>query len=193
MVTDAAERRDYESCRSADGERDNTTHGRDGLSSTIPVAIHAGQRRPEGATAVRCTLHWGRDNARRISTVAELEGLLSFLTTIRGRDGAPYGVDLLPAGAAGGGLQLGIGHAHRAFAVWLDAGGATDPGTGAGSYGIDDDLEAWPEPIGFDCGVEVVDFKPAWTRVTPRLTVQAAREYVLTGAMPTCLRFDSNA
>jgi hypothetical protein len=141
---------------------------------------------------VRYTLHWGRDNARRVSTVAELEGLLSFLTTVRGREGAPHGVDLLPAGAAGGGLQLGIGHPHRAFVLWLEAGGGTHPGAG-GSYGIDDDLEAWPEPIGFDCGVEVVDFKPAWTRVTPQQTVAAAREYMLTGAKPTVLRFDPNA
>jgi hypothetical protein len=137
-------------------------------------------------------LHWGRDNARRISTVAELEGLLSFLTTIHGRDGAPHGVDLLPAGAIGGGLQLGVGHPDRAFVVWLDAGGGTGPEAG-GSYGIDDDLEAWPEPIGFDCGVEFVDFKPAWTRVTPRQALAAAREYVLTGAKPTLLRFDANA
>ncbi|MGC9667746.1 Imm1 family immunity protein [Planosporangium sp. 12N6] len=139
---------------------------------------------------MRYTLHWGPDNARRITTVAELEGLLSFLTTVRGRDGAPHGVDLLPAGVDEGGLQLGIGHPQRAFVVWLDAGAA--PGTG-GSYGIDDDLEAWPEPIGFDCGVDVVDFKPAWTRVTPRQAVQAAREYVVTGARPTCLRFDPDA
>jgi hypothetical protein len=132
---------------------------------------------------VRYTLHWGRDNARRISSVADLEGLLSFLATVRGRDGAPHGVDLVPAGAAGGGLQLGIGHPHRAFVVWLDTAG----------FGIDDNVEPWPEPIGFDCGADVTDFKPAWTRVTPRLAVQAAREYVLTGAMPTCLRFDPNA
>jgi hypothetical protein len=131
---------------------------------------------------VRYTLHWGRDNARRISSVADLEGLLSFLATLRGREGAPHGVDLLPAGAAGGGLQLGIGHPQRAFAIWLDDA----------AYGIDDDLEAWPEPIGFDCGREVIDFKPAWTRVTPRLALQAAREYVLTGVRPTCLRFDAN-
>ncbi|GAA1819704.1 hypothetical protein GCM10009835_44970 [Planosporangium flavigriseum] len=141
--------------------------------------------------AVRYTLHWGRDNARRLATVAELDGLLSFLTTVRGRDGAPHGVDLLPAGATGGGLQLGIGHPHRAFVVWLDAS-ETGPAAG-GSYGIDDDLEAWPEPIGFDCGVEVVDFKPAWTRVTPRQAMEAAREYMLTGARPTFLRFDGNA
>ncbi|HEV7965105.1 MAG TPA: Imm1 family immunity protein [Actinoplanes sp.] len=139
---------------------------------------------------MRCTLHWGRDNARRISTVAELEGLLSFLATIRGRDGAPHAVDLLPAGATEGGLQLGIGHPRRAFAVWL---GGDDTVSGRGSYGIDDDLEAWPEPISFDCGVEVVDFKPAWTRVTPEQAMRAAREYMLTGTKPTCLRFDANA
>ncbi len=131
---------------------------------------------------MRYTLHWGRDNARRISSVADLDGLLSFLSTVRGHDGAPHGVDLVPAGAAGGGLQLGVGHPHRAFVVWLDGG----------CYGIDDGLEPWPEPIGFDCGADVVDFKPAWTRVAPRMAVQAAREYVLTGAMPTCLRFDPN-
>jgi Immunity protein Imm1 len=132
---------------------------------------------------VRYTLHWGRDNARRISSVADLEGILSFLATLRGQEGAPHGVDLVAAGVAGGGLQLGIGHEHRSFAVWLGPGGG---------YGIADDLEPWPEPIGFDCGREVVDFKPAWTRMTPRLAVQAAREYVLTGEMPTCVRFDPN-
>jgi hypothetical protein len=175
---------------------------------------------------VRYTLLWGRDNARRISSLDDLEGLLSFLATVRGQDGAPHGVDLLPAGAAGGGLQLGIGHPHRAFAIWLGAessiaspthatwgygpaaiagpdappvavangtsGGYAGSGA-AGGYGIDDALDPWPEPIGFDCGAEVVDFKPAWTRVTPRQALLAAREYVLTGAQPTCLRFDPNA
>src|SRR2546421_6066894 len=123
------------------------------MPALVRSPAHPGQQRPEGATAVRYTLHWGRDNARRISSVADLEGLLSFLATLRGREGAPHGVDLLPAGAAGGGLQLGIGHPQRAFAIWLDDA----------AYGIDDDLEAWPEPIGFDCGREVIDFKPAWT------------------------------
>ncbi len=152
---------------------------------------------------MRYTLHWGRDNARRISSVADLEGLLSFLTTVRGREGAPHGVDLMPAGAAGGGLQIGVGHPHRGFVVWLDAdanpgvvaghgGFGGGFGGGLGGYGIDDDLDPWPEPIGFDCGADVVDFKPAWTRVSPRSVIQAAREYVLTGAMPTCLRFDPN-
>jgi len=155
-------------------------------STQIRARSHAGQQRPEGATAVRYTLHWGRDNARRISSLADLDGLLSFLATMRGREGAPHAVDLVPAGAEAGGLQLGIGHPHRAFVVWLDAA------TGGG-YGIDDNLEAWPEPIGFDCGVEVVDFKPAWTRVTPQQAVAAAREYVVTGARPTCLRFDPDA
>jgi len=141
---------------------------------------------------VRYTLHWGRDNARRISSVADLEGLLSFLTTVRGREGAPHGVDLMPAGAAGGGLQLGVGHPHRSFVVWLDADANHSIVPGHGGYGIDDDLDPWPEPIGFDCGADVIDFKPAWTRVSPRSAIQAAREYVLTGAMPTCLRFDPN-
>jgi hypothetical protein len=131
---------------------------------------------------VRYTLHWGRDNARRITTVADLDGLLSFLATLRGQEGAPHCVDLLPAGATGGGLQIGVGHHKRSFVIWLDDA----------AYGIDEDLEAWPEPIAFDCGREVVDFKPAWTRVTPRVAVQAAREYMLTGTRPTCLRFDAN-
>jgi Immunity protein Imm1 len=152
--------------------------------------------------AVRYILHWGRDNARRITSLTDLDGLLSFLTTVRGHEGAPYGVDLLPAGAATGGLQLGVGHPHRAFAIWLGTGTAdlaaelpaagSDLAAVSGGYGIEDDLEPWPEPIGFDCGVEVVDFKPAWTRVTPGLALRAAREYMLSGTMPTCLRFDPN-
>lgn len=141
---------------------------------------------------MRYILHWGRDNAHRVSSVADLDGMLSFLATVRGREGAPYGVDLLPAGAAEGGLQLGIGHRHRAFALWLDPQRASD-GYPTGGYGIDDSLDAWPEPIAFDCGFEVVDFKPAWTRVTPRQAVRAAHEYMLTGRAPTCLRFDPNA
>jgi len=155
---------------------------------------------------VRYTLHWGRDNARRISSVADLDGLLAFLATVRGREGAPHGVDLMPAGAVGGALQLGVGHPHRAFVVWLDADAAHRDTADSpvpmldshvaiaapGGYGIDDDLDPWPEPIGFDCGADVIDFKPAWTRVTPKAAVLAAREYVLTGTMPTCLRFDPN-
>lgn len=133
---------------------------------------------------MRYMVHWGLDNAARISSAAQLDQLLTFLTSVRGRDGAPYSIDLLPAGAGDGGLQLGIGHPDRGFVLALD---------GDGGFGVQADVEPWPEPIAFDCGHDVVDFKPAWTRVKPSLAVRAAHEFVRTGSRPAWLRFDPNA
>ena len=133
---------------------------------------------------MRFTLHWGPDNAARINSIRELDRLLGLLATVRGRDGAPHAVDLLPAGAVDGGLQLGVGHPARSFVRALD---------GTGGYAVQPELEPWSEPIGFDCGREVVDFKPAWTRVTPATAVEAAREYVRSGGRDTGLKFDPNA
>ena len=133
---------------------------------------------------MRYMVHWGLDNAERISSSAQLERLLTFLRSVRGRDGAPYSIDLIPAGAGNGGLQLGIGHPDRAFVLALDD---------AGGFGLQDEMEPWPEPITFDCGPVVLDFKPAWTRIKPSTAIRAAHEYVGTGARPTCLRFDPDA
>src|SRR2546421_9896279 len=131
------------------------------MPALVRSPAHPGQQRPEGATAVRYTLHWGRDNARRISSVADLEGLLSFLTTVRGREGAPHGVDLMPAGAAGGGLQIGVGHPHRGFVVWLDADANHSIVPGHGGSGTGDALDPWPEPVRLACGAGRTDLQPA--------------------------------
>ena len=133
---------------------------------------------------MRFALHWGLSNAARIHTADDLDTILGVLTTVRGRDGAPYAVDLLPAGALDGGLQIGVGHPHRAFVLALDA---------VGGYAVDPELPPWPEPIVFDCGHDVLDFKPAWTRVNPDTAIAAAREYVRTGVRPVALSFDPNA
>jgi hypothetical protein len=103
---------------------------------------------------------------------------------VRGRAGAPQAVDLLPAGVGEGGLQLGIGHPERAFVLALDD---------AGGFAVQSQVTPWAEPIAFDCGNEVIDFKPAWTRVMPDDVVRAAHDYVRTGARPTWLTFDPNA
>jgi hypothetical protein len=133
---------------------------------------------------VRFTAYWGRDNSARICGQAELRELLMFLRAVPGRGGAPHAVDLLPAGVDEGGLQFGIGHPERAFVLALD---------GAGGYAVQPQLAPWPEPIAFDCGNEIVDFKPAWTRVTPEDAIRAAQEYVRTGLRPDWLVFDPNA
>ena len=133
---------------------------------------------------MRFTLHWGTGNSARIHTVDDLDTLLGVLAMSCGAAGAPYAVDLLPAGAADGGLQLGVGHPHRGFVLALDAGGG---------YAVEPDLEPWPEPIAFDCGYDVLDFKPAWTRVMPDTALDAARDFVRTGDRPAWLAFDPNA
>ena len=133
---------------------------------------------------VRFTLHWALSNSARIHCVDDLDTLLAVLATVPGRQGAAHAVDLLPAGAVDGGLQLGIGHPHRAFVLALDT---------VGGYAVEPDLEPWPEPIAFDCGPQVIDFKPAWTRVRPATALAAAREYVLTGNRPPWLSFNPNA
>jgi hypothetical protein len=132
---------------------------------------------------VRYTAFWGMDNSARIYDQADLRRLFGFLTSVRGRGGAPQAVDLLPAGVEEGGIQLGVGHPERAFVLALDA---------TGGYGVQSKLAPWPEPIEFDCGNEVVDFKPAWTRVTPADAIRAAHDYVRTGALPVWLTFDPN-
>ena len=43
---------------------------------------------PFASAAVRYTVHWGLDHATRIASSADLDRLLAFLTTARGRDGA---------------------------------------------------------------------------------------------------------
>jgi hypothetical protein len=133
---------------------------------------------------VRFSVYWGRENAVRVRDHRELDGLLRFIAAVRGCDGAPHAVDLLPAGVADGGLQLGLGHPERAFALALDR---------AGGFAVRPDVEPWSEPIGFDCGYDVVDFKPAWTRLTPREAMEAAHDYAHTGERPAWLTFDANA
>jgi hypothetical protein len=136
------------------------------------------------STELKYTVYWGRDNAMRVRTHAQLHELLTVLAVVPGLEGAPHAVDLLPAGAEDGGLQIGFGHPDRAFVMALDA---------AGGFAVRSELEAWPEPIAFDCGNEVIDFKPAWTRITPDDAVRAAHEYVETGKRPANLVFDTNA
>jgi hypothetical protein len=129
-------------------------------------------------------LHWGHGNAVRVDSVAVLEGVLTLVGTLRGQGGVPYAVDLLPAGVGDGGLRIGVGHPARAFILALDAPAA---------YGVQPDVDPWPEPIRFDHGCEVVEIKPAQTRVLPCLARRAAREYLLTGDRPACLPFDPHA
>jgi hypothetical protein len=133
---------------------------------------------------VRFTLHWGLSNSARIHTVDDLDTLLAVLATVPGQHAAAHAVDLLPAGALDGGLRYGVGHPHRAFVLALDA---------AGGYAVEPDLEPWPEPIAFDCGHDVYDVKPAWTRITPTTALAAARKYIRTGNRPPGLYFDPNA
>ena len=76
-----------------------------------------------------------------------------------------------------------LGHPERAFVLCLAGGG----------YGVQPELEPTPEPIAFDCGHDVYDFKPAWTRVRPATAIRAAHEYVRTGRLPACLTFDPDA
>src|SRR2546423_4534842 len=120
------------------------------------------------------------DDTARISTVEDLDIALSLVARSRRRARGPYVVDLLPAGTCEGGLQLGIGHPERAFVLDLHP---------SGGYAIEPGVPAWREPIAFDCGREVVEFKPEWTRVTARAAIEAARRYAPTGPRPTKLPF----
>jgi hypothetical protein len=134
----------------------------------------------EEVPAVRFTLYWGLDNAARIYSVDDLDTRLSLLARTHRRRRQPYAIDLLPADAREGGLQLGIGHPHRAFVLTLDP---------PGGYAIQPDVPPWPEPIAFDCGRELIEFKPEWTRVSAPAAIEAARVYVHTGGRPANLRF----
>ena len=133
---------------------------------------------------MRYTAFWGLDNSVRICDQADLRQLFGCLISMRGRGGAPTAVDLLPAGLGEGGLQIGVGHPDRAFLYALDD---------LGGYAVQSRLAPWPEPIAFDCGNEIIDFKPAWTRITPEDAIRAAYEYVRTGTRPIWLTFDPNA
>jgi len=136
-------------------------------------------------SAVRFTLYWGLDHAARVRSVDDLDDLLRTLARAHRRTRTAYAVDLLPADARDGGLQLGIGHPERAFVLTLDPPGV---------YAVQPGILPWHEPIAFDCGREIVEFKPEWTRVTTRAAVEAARHYVRTGTPPTnLLQFDRPA
>ena len=132
---------------------------------------------------MRFTLYWGLDNSARVTTVHDLDVLLTLLSRSRSRSRGrlPYAVDLLPSGAHDGGLQLGIGHRERAFVL------ALDPPDG---YGSEPGVPAWHGPIAFDRGSEVIELKPELTRVTTRAAIEAARWYVHTGTRPVNLEFD---
>jgi hypothetical protein len=83
--------------------------------------------------------------------------------------------------ADGSALQIGVGHPHRAFALWL----APD-----GGIGVDPGAEPWPdgaEDIAFDYGGDAVFVGADRGRVRPGAARAAAREFVTTGRRPTCL------
>jgi len=129
---------------------------------------------------VRFTVYWGLDSAARVGSVEELDTLLGRLARACRRR-TPYAVDLLPADARDGGLQLGVGHPERSFVLSLDR---------PGGYAVEPGVRPWPESIAFDCGYEVVEFKPEWTRVSARGAVDAACRFVRTGLRPGNLHFD---
>ena len=130
---------------------------------------------------MRFTLYWGLDSSARINSVEDLEIQLTLLARTRGRGRTALAVDLLPADARDGGLQLGIGHPERSFVLALDR---------PGGYGVGPDVPPWPHAIPFDCGHELIELKPDWTRVTAQGAIEAARAYVRTGSRPTNLDFD---
>jgi hypothetical protein len=123
------------------------------------------------------------DNTARIRNVGDLDNLLRVLAATGARSRVPYAVDLLPAGVHGGGLQFGVGHPDRSFVRTFEPPGA---------FAVVKDVPAWPEPLQFDCGFDVVDFKPEWTRITPPQALEAVRHYVRTGTPPAGLHFDPN-
>src|SRR5689334_15219307 len=151
---------------------------------TCAITDCGGRHRDHGGrrerSAVRFTVYWGLDNAVRIGSADELDALLRRLARAHRRR-TPYAIDLLPADERDGGLQLGIGHPERAFVLSLDQ---------PGGYAIEPGVAPWPDSIAFDCGYEVVEFKPEWTRVTAQAAMEAARRYASTGIRPANLRFD---
>jgi len=122
---------------------------------------------------------WSPDGERDVADVEGLQAVLDEVTARRERlvvgvyqqrDGHWIGMD------------FGVGHQQRSF-VFFNAR--------EGGYGVETDLPEWDGDIVFDFGGQGTDYHPEETRVRPATAIQAARQFVETGQLPTCVSFDT--
>lgn len=140
------------------------------------------------------TVQWGRGGSRNLTTADELDTLLDEITS----SGRPQAVTIYPPGyhddpdaspwdaPAIEALEIGIGHADRAYVRWL----------ATGAVGSEPGVPPWPEgasDIAFDYGGDPIFCGPERARTTPQAARAAAREYVRTGRRPTGLTWTQDA
>ncbi len=140
---------------------------------------------------MKCDVWFGRQDARPVSSVADLDEVLDEAETLRGDGGAALVVTIIPVVVGAQfdelpGLEIGLGHPDRAFIFF-----GTAEGVGSG-YGVESGVEEWPTVIGWDYSGSWTDYEPAKTRVTSATAREAARQYVRTGQRPTCVEWPAD-
>ena len=131
---------------------------------------------------------WGRSTAHprarvEVTSVADLDVVLTEVARVAGEQDHRYVLTLVPAGEHGplpAVLQIGVGHPTWSFALWYGPGGG---------YGHEAGLEPGPAGLQFDQGGQPTYPDPQQLRVTPEMARTAAREYLVTGQRPQCLRW----
>ncbi|WJK33353.1 Imm1 family immunity protein [Solwaraspora sp. WMMA2065] len=121
-------------------------------------------------------LYWGADNTASATTMEEVDEILDRVSAA-----GPNMVDLTADGNDDAGLQIGVGHPHRAVVLIFDEDGG---------YIWQPDVPEWKESIEFSYGGQPAVYSPARTRITPVAARRAVGEYLRTGALPADMRVD---
>lgn len=138
------------------------------------------------------TVAWGLDESLpdrqprvEVSSSVELDTVLD---RIESEEEDPTSVDIFRTGHGKNGtfIQIGVGHPDHSFVVFLDAKDA-DPDLSA--TGKEPGHVPPSEPIGFDFGGEFVYCGNDRAMVSPKVTREAAHEFIRTGERPTSLEW----
>ena len=120
----------------------------------------------------------GGCHERQVFTGGELDELLDRIERDRGQGASPVVVTLYRPDEDSAGLQIGIGHPYRGFALMIEHGGG---------YAHQLDLPEFLGPVDFDYNGQLTSYRPDQLRITPAEARNAAGKYLSTGQRPTNL------
>ena len=126
---------------------------------------------------------WLGTGHARLDSPDEVDALLAPLQEA----GHPVVVDVFRYrdGKPAGGVQVGLGHPARSFALYF--------GHPEGGYAVEPGTAPWDSDIEFSYGGQATDYHPSETRITPARTFEVVRELVGTDERPTCVDWDEQA